>query len=448
MKSLEELEREIGELDEKIKDLFLKRLELAKEIIQYKEEGNSKEDDIEARSRIKKDENVLVRKFYIQVDEALRKATKQYQIDIKNYPEVFDKTTRIAYFGIGHSNTYISLVKMLENDGYKKVNDFTLFKDDEEIQLIPSPTMEDLKNKMIRHEVEQGFIPYVNSNAGVVMASYNLMREIDFKFVKRFTDQIILYLYVRKDRLKDIDINNLNNIETIYSNLPALNQCSDYINQYLPFATFKSATSTTSSIEKVVKDDTHLAACLANSDAVNDDRVARISDNTVSNEGGTRTKFLLIEYEENNELLIEKDNLDDYFVGHYYYISNPNKGHLYSVQAKSYRVVEIKKDLDGHLKMFIYAFGNDTVLISHSKNVTTYIDARTKEACLMYEYETDLKKNNVNGVAFIRTSIEELRKRNSHIRGEFIGRENGKIGYLEYHRISEEEYRLLIEEEK
>lgn len=448
-KDIKALHQDIDNIDNKIKELFLERMNISRDILEYKKSHNlplnNDKEEHDSREKIIKDPNVIISKFFPMVNEALLNASKAYQEDLYNYDTIYPKTTKIAYFGIGHSNTYIGLVKMLGDQGYKQANDTTFIKDTEEVVLIETASMDDLKNKMVRKEVNQAFIPYVNDNAGVVMDTYWLMRQISFSFLKKYQDTIILYLYV-PNRVKEIAKDDYLKLDTIYSNLPAFNQCSDFINTYMPYATFKKSSSTTQAIEDMLEDESHLASCFANEEALKDKRIKRFKDVTTSNNKGSITKYLLIEYKEDDTLLDKQEDYASYFEGYYIYISDKKEGHDFSVDAKSYRAVEIKRDENGYLKMFIYTFGNKTSLIAHSKNVTTYKDARTKEICLMYEYESEDISKNVNGVAFLRSNEEDLRHKNKKIKGEYLGKDNGKSGILEYHRIEHKEFLLLVED--
>ena len=450
---LDLLRKEINAVDEQIKDLFLKRLEIASRIGKYKAENGlpifDPEREQRIRAAIKEDPDILIRKFYLPVNEALMQASKAYQEDLSNSDVIYEETKRIAYFGEGHSNTYISLTRMLLQSGYKPINEESFYKDQEEIVLVSTKDIADMKRKLLEGEVDMAFLPYVNSNAGVVIDCYNLMKEIRFRTLRTYADDIVLYLYVPKeDASRFRTLGDLCSIETIYSNVQALNQCSDFVNKNMPYATFRKASSTTQSIEMMLKDKKYLSACFANADAKADPRIVCLTDQTTSNNNGTKTKYLLIEsINKESPLGEKKENLDDYFIGYYLYISRRKKTKAHSVFSKNYRAVEIFRDNEGFLSMQIYSFGNVTTPISYSRNATTYIDARTKEVCLMYEYEPVDKSTNVEGVAILRAKEENLRRYTKRIRGEYIGKDNGKMGKLEYRRISKEEFELFTETE-
>ena len=370
-------------------------------------------------------------------------ASKAIQEDLVNSPNIYEKTTRIAYFGMGTSNTYLSLVKMLEKDGYKFINEYSMYKGQTEIELVETKSISDLEHKLVVGEVDYAFVPYVNSNTGVVMDTYHLMRNVRFKFESIFVDKIVLYLYVAKrniDKIKDFY-----DIETIYTNIPALNQCSDFVITYTPFATYRKASSTTQSIEMMLNDTTHLAACFANISADKDENVIRYQEKTTSNNNGTNTKYLLISLPNNNSLMKKQKDIKDYFAGYYLYTSERKEGKVHSVDAKSYRAVEVLKDSNGELNMFIYTFGNQTKKISHSTKVDVYVDDITKDIVLTYHYVGESINSTVCGDAYLRAKEHILRDPNRRIHGEYNGANNGKSGTLEYRRISKKEFELLTE---
>ena len=446
-KDIKELRKKIDDIDSKIKELFLERMAISKDILEYKKENNlpilNKEREEQIREAILKDKDIIIRKFYGGVSEALMHAYRAYQIDLSNYEIIFEKTRRIAYFGKGPSNTYVALSKMLLNNGYKQVNQLTFIKQDEEVELIGAEDMQEMEQLMVRREVDQAFVPYVNSNTGVVMDTFHLMYNINFKFLKMFRDKINLYLYVSK---KDLDrINDLHDIETIYSNLNAINQSSDFINKYMPFATYRKSASTSQAIDDMLNDDERISACIANSAAEDDERVVKYTPETTSNDKGSYTTFLLIEYKEDAKWRNpRKKQIEDYFIGYFLYLSVQAEDSAFSVESKSYRTVEIKRLPNGKLQMFIYTIGEKATLISHSKDVTVYVDEVRDEIVLKYEYETEKEKDRVNGTAYLRGKERDLRIRTKRINGDYAGKDNGKSGTLEYRRISKEEFDLLM----
>lgn len=434
-------------INNNIQNLFLEYLECTKDLAKSNDrsslEALEKEQNEIIWESIKTNQNVLIRKYYKQINGEILKAVSDYKNDLLCSPEILEQTIRIAYFGTGTSNTYLSLIKMLQKSGFKTIDKFVLYKNQIEIDLVGTTSINDLEQKLVLGEVDYAFLPYVNSNTGVILDTYNLMRNVRFKFESIFTDSIVLYLYVAKRNVKKIK--SYYDIETIYTNIPALNQCSEFVVTYTPFATYRKAISTTQSIDCVINDKKHLAACFANISADSNCKIVRYRDKTTSNNNGTYTKYLLISIPKNNHLMKKQTNIEDYFVGYYLYVSERKEGKKHSVDAKSYRAVSITKDHDNHLNMSIYTFGNKTNKISHSTSVRVYFDDSTKDIVLEYDYIGENALSAVCGKAFLRGKESVIRNPNKRIYGTYEGLNNGKSGNLEYRRISKKEFELLTE---
>lgn len=446
-KRLEDLYREEEKIRDEMKSLFLRYLEVSKKILESKKEAGLPPMDRSRQKALRKaiheDKDILVRKYFQPVNEALMGASSAYQLDIQNSPEIREKTIRIAYFGTGPSNTYLSLTKMLEKKGYRFINQYSLYKNQTEIELFGTTSIRDLEHKLVTGEVEYAFVPYVNSNTGVVMDTYHLMRDVRFRFEDIFVDYIVLYLYIAKrnaDKIADF-----NDIETIYTNIPALNQCSDFVNAYTPFATYRKSSSTTQSIDAMLSDTAHLAACFANERADENEQLVRFREKTTSNNNGTYTKYLLISLPHDHSLRKKQEDLRDYFVGYYLYTSERKQGQAHSVDAKSYRAVEVVKDEKGELHMSVFTFGNKTQKISHSTHVEVKYDDQTRHIVLTYDYAGESEKSTVRGHAYLQAKESALRDPSRRIHGEYFGLNNGKSGTLEYRRITKKEFDLLTE---
>ena len=449
-KNLEALRQDIDVIDLEIQSLFLKRMEVVKQIQEVKKENqlpilNSNREQ-EIKERILHNDNVIIRKYYPEVSEALIKASKMYQNELLISDEIYEKTTRICYFGKGKSNTYLGLKNMLLEEGYKRINDLSFFKDDKQIILTDSSSMDDLRNQLFFKNVDLAFVPFANSDMGVVMDTYRLLERYNFNFVKKTTAPIILYLYTSK--LNNERIKSLYDIKCIYSNLAALVQCSDFVNKYLPFAVYKKSISTTSSIDDMLNDQKHLSVCFANSYANENENIEKVKlfEGTTSNNQGSKTTYLLLKrFENKTPVLPKQENLEDYFIGYYIYLSKNKKRKGFSVNAKSHRVVKIER-VNNHLELRVYIVSQEkNTWIAFSNQIKVFYDDSLRQVCLEYIYESAPGiKEKVNGVAYLKATEVSLQEYSSHIYGEYKGHKNGKGGTLDYRRISKEEFDILM----
>ena len=445
---IEKLRSEVDEVDKQIKSLFIRRMEIAKEILECKNtvgislKNSNREKQIE--QKILKDNNIIIRKFFPEVSKSFAKAYQDYQDELIHSDKIYEQTLRIAYFGKGISNTYLGLEKMLLNEGYTEVNKNTFFKGNKQVLLYDTESMEDLKLKLLRKKVNAAFVPFFNSNMGVVMDTYHLLEKNDLHFLKRFTDQIVLYLYISKENNQKIT--SLYDVQKIYSNLSALSQCSEFVNNYLPFATFRKSISTTNSVVDMLNDKENIAVCFAN-DKVKNSNVERVKfwKGTTSNNGGSETTYILIGNSEKNQKLSEKKrDFADYYRGWYLYLSKNRKGKTFSVDAKSYRIAKIEGPSD-NLKISVYKIDKKSVKIAVSASTRIYVDVESNQICFEYVYEPPQHANkSVRGTAVLRATEDELRNKTQHIFGEYKGENNGKAGILDFRRISKEEFDTLM----
>ena len=449
-KNLTDLRKEIDAIDSEIESLFVERMNVAKKIQELKKNNdlpiNNSNRENEIKERILKSDNIVIRKYFPVVSDALIQVSKLYQNELSVTDKIYDKTTRICYFGKGKSNTYLGLKDMLIDEGYKQVNDFSFFKDDQQILINGSTSIDDLRNQLFHKDVDLAFVPFANSDMGVVMDTYRLLERFNFTFVAKTTSPIVLYLYTSKEN--NAQIKTISDIKCIYSNLAALRQCSDFINHYLPFAVFKKSISTTSSIDDMLNDKNTVSACFANSYANENILIEKVKfyEDTTSNNNGSKTTYLLLKrFESNTQGFSKKENIEDYFIGYYLYLSKNKKRKGFSVDAKSHRVVKIER-INGRLELSVYIVSKEkNTWIAFSDKVRVFYDDSLRQICLEYEYRSAPGiKAKVNGLAYLRAPEADLQEFANHIYGEYRGFKNGKAGTLDYRRITKEEFEILM----
>ncbi len=87
MKNLDDLRKEIDSIDEKIIELYEKRLDVVKDVIEYKIENNipildSSRENLMLEKNLKKINNEEYKKYYLDVLKGYLKASKDLQKDI------------------------------------------------------------------------------------------------------------------------------------------------------------------------------------------------------------------------------------------------------------------------------------------------------------------------------------------------------------------------------
>lgn len=346
---------------------------------------------------------------------------------------------RIAYFGIGKSNTYLALKEGILNKGYEQTSDFTFKNDKNEITIFGTKDFREIESCLEQNKCDSALLPFANSDSGIVIGTFDLMINRNYQLLNTFFDEIKLRLYCLNNSVKK---ETLSQVKTIYTNLPVLNQCSSYINSYMPFAVFKHAASTTESIKLLKESNDPYAVCIANDTATEDKDITPVSNDVISNNGGSVTRFVLVKKREKPSLKFETKDVYKNFVGYYVYVSNNDVRSIHSVNSKSWRVVQIKEN-NKMLEMRGYTVGFSTHELFSSVDTSAYIN-KDGEASLFYEYKNNHMENSVNGFARLVIS-EKGFLNNEPILGKYCGFGNNKTGTLQFLKISKEEYDIYME---
>ncbi|MGN0606576.1 MAG: bifunctional chorismate mutase/prephenate dehydratase [Oscillospiraceae bacterium] len=231
---LNELRCEIDKLDSQILDIFEKRMELCKQVAVYKKEnnmpvmqGNREQqiiDNVKKKSPEYLEEGAAALFFSIM---DISKSLQQYEI-YKNIP--FRKSTpfkpqnakNIICQGVEGANSEEAAVK--------------LFGDDKNI--IFCSDFNDVFNAVENNEADFGVLPILNSTAGSVTQTYDLMKKHSFYINSSVDIEICHCLAVKKGTAKE-------DITAVYSHPHALSQCSEFIrkNDFKTVSYINTATS-------------------------------------------------------------------------------------------------------------------------------------------------------------------------------------------------------------
>ena len=351
------------------------------------------------------------------------------------------KTIRYAYYGLGKSNTYLALRKHLLEQGYVLQDDETMVHEAQGVtaKLLPCKDIDALRDSLKQHGCDYALVPIVNSDSGVVSFASRMMFQENFELVGILKDKIRLSLYALSP------IQDFGSVKGIISNLPALSQCSHFVNKYMPFATFIKASSTTEAVETMIAKGDPGFVCIANQTAETHDGIVKITSDAankdiVSNGGETETKYLLIKRREKQ--IVKGTSLEKILPRYYVYQSRSSQHSKNSVSPASLRIVHIKKD---HKRFSIrgYLFGFRCEELCAS-NVTAY-QKEGDTISFFYEYDNKHEEKTVNGLAKITFHIPNHLK-NGRMSGIYCGYGNGKAGTLEFLRITKEEFDLYMED--
>ncbi len=219
MKDLSELRTEIDSIDNELIDLFIRRMDCAKEVGFYKKENNipvfnaEREKEILDTVEQKGGEyGLYARLLYSNVMELSR--SLQHNI-MQSGSELRDKITnakrrpaqsvRAAYQGIKGANSFEAAQKLFPG-----------------AELLNYDSFDEVFSAVDSGEVTFGVLPVENSTAGSVSAVYDLILKHRF-FIVGALDLKIDHC------LAGLKQSDFSDIEYVWSHPQALSQCADYI---------------------------------------------------------------------------------------------------------------------------------------------------------------------------------------------------------------------------
>lgn len=245
MKDLNELRKQIDEIDKEIAGQFLKRLSISKEVAEYKKESGKgvydkkrEQEKIEKLSLITDDDfqKEDIRELFSQIMSISRKL--QYRlidsydkdIEYEMAEEIpMDKKT-VVYFGT--SGSYAQ--KAMESYFGKDTDSFA------------RDTFQGVMDALKEGRAQYGVLPIENSSTGGISDIYDLLVKYDNTIIGEQIvkiDQALLALPGAK----------LADIKTVYSHPQGIKQCVDFLREN-PQISAKEISSTAAGAKKVKED--------------------------------------------------------------------------------------------------------------------------------------------------------------------------------------------------
>ncbi|MBR2336802.1 MAG: chorismate mutase [Clostridia bacterium] len=222
--SLDELRKQIDEIDDKISELYVKRMEVCKQIGLEKAKVGSSVNVTEREkavvNRITADKPDEMKRYLKLLYDTVFFQSKDYQGKIlkarsetadllrsilENKRQDFPISATVACQGVRGAYSGEATEKLFD------ISDVTYFK-----------TFEGVFNAVDKGLCEYGVLPIENSNAGSVSQVYDLMKKYNFYIVKSVRVQISHALCAKKGV-------KLSQIKTVYSHGQALMQCAEHL---------------------------------------------------------------------------------------------------------------------------------------------------------------------------------------------------------------------------
>lgn len=203
MRDIKELREEINKIDSDMADLFSRRMDIAKEIAEYKFKhglaiyDETREQEI-IRNNLKLIENEELKPYYLNFFKSVLTESKRYQ-------EFLNSGLKVAYSGIPGAFSHIAATRMHPNATY-----------------IGYPDFESAYRACESGEADVCILPIENSFAGDVGLVMDLLFQGELKITQMYDLEVTQNLLVKKGT-------KLEDIKKVISHQQALSQARDYI---------------------------------------------------------------------------------------------------------------------------------------------------------------------------------------------------------------------------
>ena len=221
---LNELRNEINQIDEELLNLFLRRMDVAEQVADYKRANNlpiyqpQREREIlkKVADQAGPEKSGYARVLFSMLMELSKSSQnkrnnkelelhRQIADAIENTPKLFPQAPMVACQGVEGANSQIACEKMFKNP-------FILY----------FKSFESVFSAIEQGLCQYGILPIENSTAGSVKKVYDLMIRHNFSIVRTFRLKVDHHLLAKPGT-------NLLDIKEIYSHEQALNQCSTFL---------------------------------------------------------------------------------------------------------------------------------------------------------------------------------------------------------------------------
>lgn len=286
---LQDLRLEINEIDKQMQELFTKRMQLCYQVAEYKIEN-----DLPVFQKDR--EREIIDRVTGAAPDDLKGAMKVYfrtMMDISKclqYQRFFAEENSISHKRLDLTGRHTVAVPGT-NGSYNHLACSNLFEDFEPLFY---EDFEDIFKAVAAGEAEFGILPIVNSTAGSVAQTYELMKEYDFKICAG-TKLRVSHCLAVKPGVK------FEEIRGIYSHEQGLQQCSDFIKEN-DFKTHRYSNTSLAACYIKESDKPYGAIC---SESCADELGLDILRRNIQNATENYTKFILISRE-----TLKSDNAD------------------------------------------------------------------------------------------------------------------------------------------
>ncbi len=285
--SLEQMREEINQIDQKLVDLFRRRMELSKSIGAYKQERQlpvqdpARERELLGRVAEQAGEELseyaqsvyqtilAVSRSYQNAESTRRSGTyQQIQAMLEKTPELFPQRSSVACQGVEGAFSQLACQRLF------KLPNIMFFQSFEHVFKAVESGM-----------CQFGVLPIENSTAGSVNKIYDLMLEHNF-FIVRSARLKVSHNLLVKPGVK------LEDVREIYSHEQAINQCSDFLGS-LKNVKITVCENTAVAAQMVSQSDRTDVAAISSRLCAEQYSLQRLKT-SVQNQGSNYTRFICI----------------------------------------------------------------------------------------------------------------------------------------------------------
>ena len=220
---------QIDNIDNTILELINRRLNLAKRIGELKKDGGNQVVDSTRESEI------LRRLTALNKGPLNPNVLHHIFIDIIAAARSIQASQRVAYLGPAVTFTHLAATSHF---GYS-------------VTYVPQPSIREIFSEVEKGACDYGVVPVENSVEGSVRHTLDLFFESELCICAERYQPVSYDLLAQQI--------NINAVESVYAHSQALNQCRNWLNQYLPEATCVECSSSAFAVDQAKKDETAAA---------------------------------------------------------------------------------------------------------------------------------------------------------------------------------------------
>lgn len=284
MVDLLESRKKLDEVDKKLLELFEYRMEISKDVAEYKRmvgkpvyDPDREDEKLDALSKLVQNEDN--KKAVVDLFSQIMFLSRRLQYSLIDTSDNFEyievdsvasnKDTRIAYFGQKGSYTEQAMLEYFNGEG----------------EGISMGTFEDIMEAVNEGRAEYGVLPIENSSTGSLSDIYDLLAEYNNSIIGEHVVKIEHCLW-------GLPGAKITNIKKVYSHRQGLLQCSEFLKTHSDIQQFDGG-STAGSAKRIIDERDITQGAIASRNA-GENYGLELIKSSINNEKDNSTRFIII----------------------------------------------------------------------------------------------------------------------------------------------------------